>query len=79
LLICQSRINLRKRFVSYVFQGLELFDELPALENIELKNHQTGYKSHGEIRSMADAWSFCLSWIEKPASLPLVINREWQS
>ncbi len=45
--------ELRKKKISYIFQGLELFDELTALENIMLKNRQTGFKSTEEIQEMA--------------------------
>ncbi|MDR2383646.1 MAG: ATP-binding cassette domain-containing protein, partial [Prevotellaceae bacterium] len=41
--------NVRKTNISYVFQGLRLFSELTALENIQLKNKITGYKSQEEI------------------------------
>lgn len=46
--------ELRKKRLSYVFQGLELFDELSALENILLKNRLTKYKSNREIFDLAD-------------------------
>ena len=45
--------SVRKERLSYIFQGLELFDNLTALENIQLKNSITGYKSQEEIRGMA--------------------------
>jgi ABC-type lipoprotein export system ATPase subunit len=45
--------SIRKRKLSYIFQGLELFDELTALENIILKNRLTDFKSINEIREMA--------------------------
>jgi ABC-type lipoprotein export system ATPase subunit len=41
--------NIRKTDISYVFQGLRLFSELTALENILLKNKITEYKSQEEI------------------------------
>jgi ABC-type lipoprotein export system ATPase subunit len=41
--------NIRKKNISYIFQGLRLFSELTALENIQLKNKITGYKSQEEI------------------------------
>jgi ABC-type lipoprotein export system ATPase subunit len=44
---------IRKKRLSYIFQGLELFDELTALENIQLKNSITRQKSDVEIREMA--------------------------
>lgn len=44
----------RKKKVSFVFQGLELFDDLTALENIQLKNEITDHKTFAEIISMAE-------------------------
>jgi ABC-type lipoprotein export system ATPase subunit len=44
---------LRKTRLSYIFQGLELFDELTAFENIKLKNSITKHKSENEIQEMA--------------------------
>lgn len=46
--------NLRKRKISYIFQGLELFDDLSALDNVLLKNKITGFKSKAEITEMAE-------------------------
>ncbi len=51
-----SRINwsaIRKQKLSYIFQGLELFDGLTALENIQLKNGITGHLSKQQIEVMA--------------------------
>jgi len=45
--------SIRKERLSFIFQGLELFDELTALENIQLKNAITREKSNEEIREMA--------------------------
>jgi len=45
--------QLRKSRLSYIFQGLELFDELSALDNILLKNSITNQKTEKEIREMA--------------------------
>ncbi|MCF8234700.1 MAG: ATP-binding cassette domain-containing protein [Bacteroidales bacterium] len=42
---------------SFVFQDLRLFDELTALENIELKNKLTHHKSPGQMREMAQKLS----------------------
>lgn len=44
---------LRKEKISFIFQGLELFDELSGLDNILLKNRITDCKSEKEIRDMA--------------------------
>lgn len=46
--------TLRKKNLSYIFQGLELFEELTALENIMLKNRQTRFKSTQQILEMAE-------------------------
>jgi ABC-type lipoprotein export system ATPase subunit len=43
----------RKKKISCIFQGLELFDELTALENIQLKNRILDYNSGFEIMEMA--------------------------
>ena len=41
--------NVRKNNLSYMFQELRLFPELTAFENIEIKNHLTGFKSRKDI------------------------------
>lgn len=46
--------EIRKKQLGYVFQGLELFDDLTALENIILKNQLTSYKTKAEIHLMAE-------------------------
>jgi len=45
--------RLRKEGFSFIFQGLELFDNLTARENIELKNSITGQCSPSRITEMA--------------------------
>jgi len=45
--------QIRKRKLSFIFQGLELFDDLTALENIQLKNRITAYHTDGRIMEMA--------------------------
>ncbi|MFK7756575.1 MAG: ATP-binding cassette domain-containing protein [Flavobacteriales bacterium] len=42
----------RRDKLSMVFQGLELFDHLTALENINLKNDLTAFKSESQISEM---------------------------
>lgn len=42
-------VNIRKQHVSHLYQELRLFPELTAIENVEIKNKLTGYKSKGEI------------------------------
>ncbi|WP_157823427.1 ATP-binding cassette domain-containing protein [Olleya sp. 1-3] len=44
--------SLRREKISIVFQGLRLFPELTALENIQLKNTLTNHKSETEILAM---------------------------
>ena len=44
---------LRKKKLSYIFQGLELFESLTARENILLKNSITGFQSLHRIEEMA--------------------------
>jgi len=46
--------NLRRNEISMVFQGLELFDHLTVLENIQLRNELTQHKSESEISEMLD-------------------------
>lgn len=46
--------RLRKEKISFIFQGLELFSDLTAMENIQLKNEITGCKSSKEIMAMAE-------------------------
>jgi putative ABC transport system ATP-binding protein len=45
---------LRLRHLSYLFQDLCLFPELTALENVQIKNNLTGYKSDADIEAMLD-------------------------
>jgi putative ABC transport system ATP-binding protein len=47
--------GIRKKQLSFIFQGLELFDHLTAQENIELKNSITGHLPAGRISAMAEA------------------------
>jgi len=44
---------IRKTRLSFIFQGLELFDELTALDNILLKNRMTAYYTEAKINEMA--------------------------
>jgi len=45
---------IRQSSLSSVFQGLELFDELSAIDNIRLKNSLMRFKSEKEILEMAE-------------------------
>ncbi len=46
--------ELRKKHVSFVFQGLELFDDLTALDNILLKNKISNFRPKDEIIQFAE-------------------------
>jgi putative ABC transport system ATP-binding protein len=43
-------VDLRKSHLGYLFQELRLFPELTALENVEIKNKLTGFKTHNQIK-----------------------------
>jgi len=45
--------QIRKGKLSFIFQGLELFEDLTALENIRLKNRITTFHSDGRILEMS--------------------------
>lgn len=47
-------VELRKKSISMLFQDMRLFTELTAMENVQLKNSLTGYKSGKEIKKMFD-------------------------
>ena len=47
--------ELRTRVLSFMFQDLGLFPQLTAMENVQLKNRLTGFKSDVEIEAMLDA------------------------
>lgn len=42
-------VNIRKQHISHLFQELRLFPELTALENVEIKNKLTGFKTRRQI------------------------------
>jgi ABC-type lipoprotein export system ATPase subunit len=42
-------LNIRKKHIAFIFQGLRLFAELTVYENIELKNRLTKFKTKREI------------------------------
>ena len=44
--------NIRQRHIAYLPQDMRLFGELSAMENVELKNHLTGFKSQEEIHRL---------------------------
>lgn len=47
--------ELRTNVLGFVFQDLALFPELTAMENVQLKNRLTNFKSDDEIEAMLDA------------------------
>lgn len=48
-------VKLRQRHISLLFQELRLFPELTAMENVEIKNCLTHFKSRKEIESWFEA------------------------
>lgn len=42
-------VDIRQRHLSHLFQELRLFPELTALENVEIKNQLTGFKTRRQI------------------------------
>ena len=50
--VLHSSRDFKVRQMSYMFQDLCLFPELTALENVQLKNRLTDFKSESEIESM---------------------------
>ena len=57
-------IKLRQRHISLLFQELRLFPELTAMENVEIKNSLTHFKSKKEI----DRWFEALGIADKMQS-----------
>lgn len=47
--------KLRQRHISLLFQELRLFPELTAMENVEIKNSLTGFKTRKEIEQWFEA------------------------
>lgn len=43
-------VDIRQHSISHLFQELRLFPELTALENVQIKNNLTGFKSLSEIK-----------------------------
>ena len=50
----KSWAQLRTSSLSIVFQGLNLFDELTSLENIEIKNNLTHFKTRQQIKLLCE-------------------------
>ncbi len=47
-------VEIRKRHISHLFQELRLFPELTAMENVEIKNHMTGFQDRQQILEWFD-------------------------
>ena len=47
--------DIRQRHIAYLPQDMRLFPELTAMENVELKNRLTGFKSRDEIKRLFEA------------------------
>lgn len=58
-------VNIRQNHVSHLFQELRLFPELTAMENVEIKNKLTGFKSKEDI----ERWFEALGIADKKDSL----------
>ena len=48
-------VNIRKEHISHLFQELRLFPELTALENVQIKNKLTNFKSEKQIAEWFEA------------------------
>ena len=60
--------RLRKTGIAFIFQGLELFGDLSAMENILLKNRITRHKSQEQIRTLAASLGM-ESFLEKKTAI----------
>lgn len=58
----------RRKKMAVVFQGLQIFDELTALENIQLKNDLTKFNTETKIREMAEKLGIA-SLLERKAAI----------
>jgi ABC-type lipoprotein export system ATPase subunit len=61
--------NVRQNVIAFVFQGLRLFSELTAFENIKQKNRLTCHKTDDEIMSMLEYAGLAEKRNEKAARL----------
>ncbi len=61
--------HIRQTQISFVFQGLRLFSELTAFENIRLKNQLTQHKTDGEILHLLECAGLADKRDEKAARL----------
>lgn len=63
--------RLRKTQLSFVFQDLQLFHDLTARQNVELKNHLTAHKTQAEIGGMFEILGIAACMNEPGARLSL--------
>jgi len=61
--------KIRQQKIGFVFQGLRLFSELTAFENIALKNRLSSYKTNDEIVRMLESAGLAEKCNEKAARL----------
>ena len=54
-LTVQQWCDVRQQHIAYLPQDMRLFGELTAMENVELKNRLTGFKSRDEIARLFEA------------------------
>lgn len=66
-----ERCALRRKSLALLPQEMRLFPELTVMENIQLKNSLTGYKSEAEIRAMLDELEIGAKADEKAATLSI--------
>lgn len=66
-----ERCTLRRKSLALLPQEMRLFPELTVMENIQLKNSLTGYKSEAEIRAMLDELEIGAKADEKAATLSI--------
>lgn len=66
-----ERCELRRKSLALLPQEMRLFPELTVMENIQLKNSLTGYKSEAEIRAMLDELEIGAKADEKAATLSI--------
>ena len=69
--------SVRQSRIGFVFQGLRLFPELTAFENISLKNRLTGSKTDAEIMTMLESAGLGGKRDEKAARLSSDNNSAW--
>ena len=74
-------VEIRKRHISHLFQELRLFPELTAMENVEIKNKLTGFKSMTQLihtQTVTHVWLSTLSITDRQPvqEMPSSIHRQ---